>query len=362
MKFLHTADIQLGLKLNFVPGESGARVRSQRFDTLRHIAEVARERGAQAVVVAGDFFDDNSVGPDTIQLAEDSLETFAPTPVLILPGNHDAATEHSALKRLNDLEYVHVLVDQEPVEIEGALFYPCPLTKRHETSDPTSWLPEREPGDDRVRIVIAHGGVIEFSESSQSPNLINADEVLAKGFDYLALGDWHGTFKFRDNAWYPGTPEATRWTEKFPGNILLIDIPAGGEAADVEKIPVGRTRWVDHEIGFNRDEEVDDLTEWFESLEEKSWTLVQLTLSGHLSLKARARLDTLLEENRGRLLCLRIRDDSVAAAPTGEDLRDLSLEGFVGTAVDLLRQDENQESQDALRLLYRFQMEAGGES
>ena len=121
MKFLHTADIQLGLKLHFVPGESGVRVRSQRFDTLRHLADLAKDKGAQAVIVAGDFFDDNSVGPDTIQLAEDSLQTFAPIPVLILPGNHDAATEHSALKRLNDLKHVHVLVDREPVEIERAL-------------------------------------------------------------------------------------------------------------------------------------------------------------------------------------------------------------------------------------------------
>ncbi len=337
-------------------------MRAQRFDTLRHIAEVAKEHGAQAVVIAGDFFDDNSVGPDTIQLAEDSLQTFAPIPVLILPGNHDAATEHSALKRLQDLKHVHVLVDQEPVEIEGALFYPCPLTKRHETIDPTSWLPERDPGDDRVRIAIAHGGVIEFSESSESPNLLDADAVLAKGFDYLALGDWHGTFKFRDKVWYPGTPEATRWVEKDPGNILLVDISAGGENPKVEKIPVGRTRWEDREIVFDRDEEVDDLDAWFNSLEEKSWTLVQLNLSGHLSLKASTKLDALLKENQGRLMCLRIKDDRVTAAPTEEDLRDLKLEGFVGTAVEQLREDGSQEAQDALRLLYRFQVEVGGES
>ena len=362
MKFLHTADIQLGLKLHFVPGESGVRVRAQRFDTLRHIADLAKEKRAQAVIVAGDFFDDNSVGPDTIQQAADSLQTFAPIPVLILPGNHDAVTEHSALKRLVDLKHVYVLVEQEPLEIEGTLFYPCPLTRRHETIDPTSWLPERDPGDDRVRIAIAHGGVIEFSESSESPNLIDADGVLAKGFDYLALGDWHGTFKFRNRAWYPGTPEATRWTEKNPGNILLVDISSSGEIPNIKKIPIGRTRWIDQEIAFNHDEEVDNLAGWFKSLEEKSWTLVQLTLSGHLSLKARTQLDQLLEDNRGRLLCLRIREDRVTAAPTEEDLQDLKLEGFVGTAVDMLKEDESQESQDALRLLYRFQVEAGGES
>jgi len=207
MKFLHTADIQLGLKLRFVPGESGVRVRSQRFDTLRHIAGVAKEQGAQAVVVAGDFFDDNSVGPDTIQLAEDSLQTFAPIPVLILPGNHDAATEHSALKRLQGLKHVHVLMDQEPVEIEGTLFYPCPLSRRHETSDPTSWLPERDPGDDRVRVAIAHGGVIEFSESRKARTLSTPTGSLRK--DSITWLSVTGTARL-NSVTRPGIPAPQR--------------------------------------------------------------------------------------------------------------------------------------------------------
>ena len=40
-RFLHTADWQLGLRLNYVPGDHGASLRRQRFQTVERIAEVA---------------------------------------------------------------------------------------------------------------------------------------------------------------------------------------------------------------------------------------------------------------------------------------------------------------------------------
>lgn len=361
MRFLHTADLQLGLKLRFVGGENGSRARSQRFDTLRTLAEIAEDASVQAVVIAGDLFDDNSVGPDTIQQARDALETLAPTPVLILPGNHDAATENSALARLEARGNVRILHAQEPVEIDGGVFFPCPLTRRHETRDPTAWLPAREAGDERVRVAVAHGGVIEFSESSESPNLINAEEVISKGFDYLALGDWHGTFRYTARVWYPGTPEPTHWREKEPGNVLIVDIPAAGVLPKVTPVAVGRTRWLEKTVTFEHDEDVETLEKWFDGMDEKSWTLVRLSLNGHLSLGARVDLDRVIERQTERLLCLRVREDRVSVSPTAADIQALVLEGFVGDAVEQLRAEGTQDSDDALRLLYRLRMEVVGD-
>ncbi|MDW7710648.1 MAG: DNA repair exonuclease [Deferrisomatales bacterium] len=361
MRFLHTADLQLGLKLSFVAGENGSRARSQRFDTLRRIAGTARDAAVQAVVIAGDLFDDNSVGPETIQQARDALETFAPIPVLILPGNHDAATEYSALARMDAPGHVRILNGREPVEVEGGTFFPCPLARRHETRDPTAWLPAREPGDERVRVAVAHGGVIEFSESSESPNLIDAEEVIAKGFDYLALGDWHGTFRYGDRVWYPGTPEPTHWREKEPGNVLIVELPAAGVLPKVTPVAVGRTSWLEKTVTFEHDQDVETLEKWFAGLGEKSWTLVRLSLDGHLSLGARVDLDRVLEHLAERLLCLQIREDRVTVAPTEADIQALVLEGFVGDAVEQLRAEGSRESDDALRLLYRLRRDVGGD-
>lgn len=357
MRVLHTADWQLGLKLRFVSGEVAARLRAQRFDTIRRIAELAKERSVDLVVVAGDVFEDNGVGGDTLQQAGDALHTFGDIPVLLIPGNHDPGTPDSALKRMQCPPSVIVATEREPLKLGDALVFPCPLSRRHERDDPTAWLPRREAGEG-VRIAVAHGGAIAFSEGTETPNLIDVAKVLDKGFDYLALGDWHGVFRVDQRAWYSGAHEATRFKEQQPGYVLLVDIDGPGVEPRVEQIPVARTRWLQHAVEFHENAQVADLRQWLEDLPERSWTLLELRLGGQLSLSARAQLDRLLDDYAERLAYLRLIDDRVLAEPSEEDLQGLSGEGFVGEVVAELRASEAPEDRDALRLLHRLFQEA----
>lgn len=351
-RFLHTADWQLGSKLRYVRGDRGAKVRNERFEAVRRLAELARKHEVDAVVVAGDVFDDNAVGPHTLQAARDALALFAPIPVLLLPGNHDAGTPDCALSRLDAARHVRVLLDHTPVEIGGIAFHPCPLLRRHQRDDPTAHLPDRGAST-AIRVAIAHGGVLDFSESVAAPNRIDAPSVLARGFDYLALGDWHGTWNMGPRVWYPGTPEPTRFTETRPGNALLVDIAAAGAEPEVTVVPVARTRWHQRTVTFEEPGDLDALVAWFDGLDERAMTLVELTLQGALSLTDRARLDAVLQEQADALLFLRFDDDALQDAPTPGDLAALSADGFVGAAADALRADERPESRDALRLLFR---------
>ena len=45
-RFVHTADWQIGLRANHVPGDHGAAVRLARYDTVKRIADVARDADA----------------------------------------------------------------------------------------------------------------------------------------------------------------------------------------------------------------------------------------------------------------------------------------------------------------------------
>jgi DNA repair exonuclease SbcCD nuclease subunit len=363
VRFIHTADWQLGLKLRYLQPERAAQLRLIRFQTVRAIAEVAKSRHADFVLVAGDVLDDNGLGRDNLQQTADALRSFGELPVGLLPGNHDAATADSALLRLELPASVRVLGTREATRFGAALVYACPLLRRHEMDDPTRWLPAREPGDG-IRIAVAHGGVIDFAAAadSETPNLIDATRVLAKGFDYLALGDWHGTFRFASRAWYPGAPEPTRFKESDPGAVLLVEIDAPGAPPRVERIPVATTRWLTLELELVDDSQVTQLRQRLDELEERSHTLLNLNLRGAISLAARDELDALLEDYADRLVYLRRDVSRLQTRPTESDLARLRGEGFMAQALDELRASADEPALDAIRLLYRLNREASNEA
>lgn len=364
MRLLHTSDWQLGLKARFVPGDRGARLRLERFRVVERIAALAQESKCQAVVVAGDVFDDNAVGPGTLQQTRDALSQFSPIPVLLLPGNHDAATAGNALERLqpeaHGLDHVHLLLTRDPLEIGAATFYPAPLERRHTLDDPCALLPSRRDGEG-IRVAIAHGGVRDFSEGTETPNRIDLAAVANKGFDYLALGDWHGTIRLGPRAWYSGTPEGTRFQEKDPGKVLLVEIREAGAEPKVEERLVAKARWLRSRREVSRSEDLDDLETWFRGLPDKSWTLIEVKLEGSLSLAQRSRLDALLASAEESLLFLRVDDEALVTRPDDLDLELLERAGFVGRAAARLSQEGSREAQDALLLLHRLLAEMGDE-
>jgi DNA repair exonuclease SbcCD nuclease subunit len=358
-RFIHTADWQLGLKLRFLPAERAAQLRLLRFQTVRAIAEVAKSRGADFVLVAGDVLDDNGLGRDNLQQTADALRSFGEIPVGLLPGNHDAATADCALLRLELPNSAQVFARREVARFGDVLVYPCPLMRRHEMDDPTAWLPARVPGDG-IRIAVAHGGVIDFAagESVETPNLINAGAVIDKGFDYLALGDWHGTFRYGPRVWYPGAPEATRFKELDPGAVLLVEIEAPGSEPRVERIPVARTRWLNVEVELVEDAQVEELRARLDALDERSQTLLNLSVRGSISLAARDALDALLRDYADRLAYLRQDLSDLRARTEESDLSRLRAEGLLGDALDRLRESGDESAMDAIRLLYRLHREA----
>lgn len=362
-RILHTADWQLGLRIDAALGERAHRLREERLRTVERIARVAHDEHVDAVVVAGDVFDHNQVGPELVQRARDVLATFAPVPVLLLPGNHDAAEPGGVLGRLRqgrpELPHVHVLLDGDPVDAGGARFFPCPLRERQSALDPTRNLPAREPGDPTVRVVIAHGGALDFGQG-EMPNRIDLPALIAKGFDWVALGDWHGRLQLDPRAAYPGAPEPTRFKEADPGWVLLVDLPSAGILPTVRAVQVAGTTWHEPDpFDLHDAADVDRLDAWLSSLAPRSATLVRLHLRGALPPAERVRLDALLATHASELLRLDLRTFEVATAFSPDDLDAVAAPGFLGEALRALALASDPTKQDAARLLLGLLAEEG---
>lgn len=378
IRFIHTADLQLGMPFNWVSGDAGSQLRQYRLDVIDRILALAEERQAQFILIGGDLFDANSVEGRVIAQA---CEKFAQTqlPIFVIPGNHDHDGGPDCVFRRSlfvshKAVNMHVLLNPEPFYLRehNTLILPAPLKRRHAVGDTTTHITSgfgRELSEDAYRIGLAHGGLPWFGGDAdgEATNAISQDRAQQGDLDYLALGDWHSTKQIDDKTWYSGAPEPTTFRQPDSGNVLFVEIPEPGHAPQVEAIAVGRTRWVQHEAVLSGEADLAALQAWLDSLDAPLDTLLRLSLSGSLSYAGLAELETLLTGYRAKLLHLRDRGDGVIPTPTSEEIDAIASDGYLRQTVERLRSaaaasDESDTvAEDALLLMYRLrvQREAG---
>lgn len=141
MRFVATADWQLGMTAHYLDDEARPRFQQARLDAVRRIGEVARERGAEFVVVCGDVFESNQLDRSIVARTFEVLRSFT-VPVVLLPGNHDpldaASIYDSRAFRDRVPDHVHVLRDSAPYAVvEGVEIVGAPWFSKHPTE--ISW-------------------------------------------------------------------------------------------------------------------------------------------------------------------------------------------------------------------------------
>jgi DNA repair exonuclease SbcCD nuclease subunit len=370
-RFLHTADWQAGKPFGNVPGDAGAALRRQRIDTIANLAKLATEQQVDAVLVAGDAFDSNEVEDRTINQVLAALSPFA-GPWIFLPGNHDAALPHSVwsrLRRLSSSDTIIIADRPEPIELQhgSAVILPAPLRRRRESSDLTAWFDAAATRPGAIRVGLAHGSVANrLPAGSEAANTIAEDRAQSADLDYLALGDWHGTLQIADKTWYSGTPETDRHRDNQSGNVLVVEIDGHGAVPRVTAMPTGAYAWRRVEVGLI-DGRAGGVSRALEGLEvDHQRAVVELTVTGIVSLAERHAVELELSAWRARLHHLVVDDAGLREEPTDDDLDAIGA-GFVGHAVERLRaisQEPAHQDRDAarvaLRMLFLDHMNAKG--
>jgi DNA repair exonuclease SbcCD nuclease subunit len=367
VRFIHTADWQLGQQALYVGGDAGAQLREARLRTIYRIGEEAHKFGAQFVLVAGDVFEHHSIRQDTVRKALDALRELR-LPVYLLPGNHDPYTPDaiflSRLWRRECPENVHVLGTREPQVSDNFALFPCPLFDRHSFDDASEHLHQGFGPKDGVRIAVAHGAIREILQGLVADpevalnNPLPIDLAERARMDYVALGDWHSFFVVNDRTYYSGTHEPTRFREVNPGNVLLVTIPAPGVIPEVIPQRVASHRFLQQRFLLNSDEDIGALERALDAISDKSTSLLELELHGALEMPARIRLDELLRRTRDRFCFLRTREDGLHTLLGEPDQSGLPGDGWLAEVVRRLRPQGNEalseEDERALRNLARF--------
>jgi DNA repair exonuclease SbcCD nuclease subunit len=305
MRFLHTADWQLGMTRHFLSGDAQPRYSAARRDAVTGLGALAAEVGAEFVVVAGDVFEHNQLAPQVIGQSLEAMRAVG-IPVYLLPGNHDpldaSSVYTSALFTAECPDNVTVLDRAGIHQVRPGLeIVAAPWRSKAPTTDLVAEvLDDLAPGP-VTRVLLAHGGVDVLDPNRDKPSLIRLarlDDALARGaVHYVALGDKHSLTQVGDTGrvWYSGSPEVTNYddVESDPGHVLVVDIdendPRGSVSVTARR--VGQWRFVTLRRQVDNSRDIADLDLNLDLMTEKDRTVVRLALTGSLSVTDRAALD-----------------------------------------------------------------------
>ena len=377
MRFIHTADWQLGMTRHFLNDDAQPRYSAARRDAVSALGTLAAETGAQFVVVAGDVFEHNQLDPKVVSQSLEAMRAIG-VPVYLLPGNHDpldASSVYTSALFVAERPANVTVLDRSGVHDVGAgvQIVGAPWRSKSPTSDLVAEALDGVSADGTTRILVAHGGVDALDPDPDKPSVIGLDRVhdaLASGVvHYVALGDKHSRTQVgpTGRVWYSGSPEVTNYddVERDPGHVLVVDIDEDDPARPVTVIArrVGSWRFVTLRRAVDNSRDVTDLDINLDLLPDKDRTVVRLALTGTLSVTERAALDACLDKYARLFASLRIWEvhSDIAVVPEDAEFADLGIGGFAAAAVDELvataksaESEAADDAQAALALLLRL--------
>lgn len=218
-RFLHFADAHIGHSGNSsrynefsslrIPREiDGVNVSTLDInDSYRQIIDLAIEHQVDAVIDAGDLFDQwgykanniyNFVQNQIKRLAQENISYIG------IIGNHDLPkikNKGTYLESLNVFDNTHFayngFYETHELDEHGVVFHCVPSSFRQDILDES--LDSVEAIDGKINIGIGHFGVStikHYAENSINSLVVDLDRLIACNMDYFALGDYHKATAF----------------------------------------------------------------------------------------------------------------------------------------------------------------------
>jgi DNA repair exonuclease SbcCD nuclease subunit len=266
MKFVHAADLHLDSPLRGLASYEGApveRVRGATRRALHNLIDLCLHEQAAFLLLAGDIFDGDwrDFNTGLYFVKELSRLRDAGIAVFMVRGNHDAASE--VTRQLTLPSHVHEFADDHAgsvvLEQHGVAVHGLSFTRR---AMPHSLVP-RYPAPVAGALNI---GVLHTSADGR-PNHgtyapCHVDELVAKGYDYWALGHVHAheILHRAPHIVFPGNTQGRHIKESGAKGCVVVRVEAGA-VGEVRHVPLDVMRWSLVEVTLAADDGVDELRE-----------------------------------------------------------------------------------------------------
>ncbi len=243
VKILHTADLHIGARDAFL----GTAAEGRRFETLltfERIVDLAKEKGAALLLIAGDLFDSNNVEPAFIDGVFNKITATPEIRVIFAAGNHDPLNADSPFTTRALPQNLFVLKGSDDV-----IAFEDIKTKVYGRSFESVYLKGVEEfslkaDNGYINIMVQHGEL--RADLGSDYNSITPKFVKKSGMDYIALGHVHAhtpVGKIENTYFaYPGCPEGQGFDELDQKGVYLGEISKG--KCEMEFIPVSKRQHI----------------------------------------------------------------------------------------------------------------------
>jgi len=241
LKLIHAADLHLDSPFSGLSPEKAAQRRGEQRQLLSALAELARTRKADALLLSGDLLDSTSTYRETIQALSTHLGA-AGCPVFIAPGNHDPFHTASPYATLDWPDNVHIFstAEVEAVELPGKawVIHGAAFPEKHLERSPLEGF--SAPRDGKLHVMALHGEV----DGQGHYGSISRETIAKSNLHYLALGHVHqfsGLQKEGGTFWaYPGCPEGRGFDELGEKGVLYLELEENDCRAELVPLALRR--------------------------------------------------------------------------------------------------------------------------
>lgn len=253
MKFLHAADLHLDSPMRGLGAYDGAPVDDLRGATrraLQNLVDLALEEQVAFVLIAGDVFDGTwrDFNTGLFYVAQIRRLREADIPVVAIAGNHDA--ESRMTKGLPLPDGYTLLSAKAPQTLElpehGVAVHGQSFATVAVTDDLSAGYPDPLPAVLNIGLLHTSAGGRE-GHANYAPCTVAA--LVARGYDYWALGHVHGREVLHEDPWvvFPGNVQGRHARETGPKGATLVTVD-DGRITDVAHRDLDVVRWAACEV------------------------------------------------------------------------------------------------------------------
>lgn len=230
MKLLHFADLHLDAPFAWMRAETARLRRRNRRETLTRLLRLAADERVDAILSAGDLFEQDRVSPDTVEFLRASFAAVE-IPIFLAPGNHDWLSASSPYLQVSWSPNVHLFRQDrlEPVSLTNGLTL---WGAAHRAPANTgAFFADFRPDRGGIHLAVAHASersVLGWQETGKQPHApFEATELEESGLHHAFLGHYHLP-RDAERYTYPGNPDPLEFGESGERGPVLATIAPDG--------------------------------------------------------------------------------------------------------------------------------------